>query len=145
VVHALIVLSEMKLVEARSKDGETILRFEWSMDEWGSIHDHRIIARSPYLNEEFRFGECARFGLRKVHRFFGDASIADCGLGFRNPQIITYDLNRNSTGSISLTVEDANRREPISVDLGCDIETREWKEDQPNRTEQNGAGRHPSL
>ena len=119
----------MKLFEAKSKDGATAVRFEWRMDEWGSTHDHRIVARTPQIDEEFRFGACARFGLRRVHRFFGDASITECGLGFQNPQIITYDLKRDESGSISLTVEDSNRREPIRIDLGCDLSTRQWKEE----------------
>ncbi len=119
----------MKLLEAISKDGATAVRFEWRMDEWGSTHDHRIVAKTPQIEEEFRFGGCARFGLRRVHRFFGDVTIAECALGFRNPQIITYDLKRDETGAISLTVEDSNRSEPVGIDLGCDLATREWKEE----------------
>ena len=125
----LYVLFEMKLLETISKDGETAVRFEWRMDKWSSINDHRIIVRAPQINEEFKFGPCARFGLRRVHRFFGDASISDCGLGFQNPQIITYDLKRDESGSISLTVEDSNRSEPVRIDLGRDPSSREWKED----------------
>ena len=88
----------------------------------------------PQVEMEFKFGKCARFGLRKVHRFFGDSTIPKCGLGFQNPQVITYDLRRDRSGSTSLSVEDSTGSEPIHVDLGCDLATRVWKGESESDT-----------
>lgn len=126
----------MKVLEITSKDGANVVRFEWRMNKWGSTYDHRIIARAPQIEEEFKFGGCARFGLRKVHRFFGDAKVRESGHGFQNPQIMTYDLKRNESGFISLTVEDSYRSEPFHFDLGCDSTVRGWKEDVEGGAEQ---------
>ena len=114
----------MRLFEATSKDGRTTLNFQWHMDEWGSIHDHNIRVETSQLNEEFRFGACARFGLKRVQQFLGDESVFDCELGFKNPHIITYKLQRSSNGAVSLTVADSTRSDALVVELGCDIEVR---------------------
>lgn len=136
-MDVLYVLQIMKRLIVNSSDRGTVLTFEWEADEWGSIHTHRILVNNAKMNETFELGPSARRGLKRVNEFFNDPSISESGHGFRNPQIIVYDLTRDEKGAIFVKIEDSSRSEPLLLTLGSDVVTRQEDTDAEQDTPRN--------
>ncbi len=113
----------MKRLIVNSSDGATVVNFEWETDKWSSIHMHRLLVSNAQMIEIFEFGPSARRGLKRVNEFFDDPSIRKSGHGFRNPQIIVYDLTRDENGAIFVKIEDSARSAPLLLALGVDVVT----------------------
>ena len=119
------VLLTMKRLIVNSSEEATLVIFEWEANEWSSIHMHRILVSNAQMTETFEFGPCARRGLKRVNEFFNDPSIRESGHGFRNPQIMVYDLTRDENGAIFVKIEDSAQSSPLLLALGSDVVTRQ--------------------
>lgn len=99
-------------IRVKDNDAEALLHWR-NFDGDDSFRSFQINIINGNQTEQFDFGGCAVWGLRKSSRFFR-GKLDSAGGGFRFPDIRTYDLKRTDNGFLlQIRFEEANRSEEI--------------------------------
>ncbi|HTC95963.1 MAG TPA: hypothetical protein VK699_21150 [Terriglobales bacterium] len=81
------------------KSDLTEVQFEWlGFDGDDCFDDFHIKITSAKDTRRFDFGPCAVYSLRKLTRFFKDATQPTASGGFRHPDIRSYEMHRLDGG-----------------------------------------------
>ena len=118
----------MRVLTISSNNQSSEIKLEWLLDEWGSCTKHLIHIRDNLINKTYDFGACAGYGLRKVHKFFGDLSIDKAELGFQHPHIMLYDLLRTEDRGFRLRVQDSSEDSDTSISFDQDYIIEEMRQ-----------------
>jgi hypothetical protein len=81
-------------IQLKAQSEEVCLRWA-GFDGDDSFTDFHISVTRGGDTRHFDFGPCAVFGLRKMRRFFTEATQQTAGLGFRHPDIRLCDVFRS--------------------------------------------------
>ena len=107
---AIYLLSVRDSAVIRAKDATKDIQFAWTgFDGDDCFTNFQIIATTEGGTEEFSFGSCAVYALRKLSRVFRGGSEASASLGFRNPDVRSCDVLRLADGYCIKVQLDGNR------------------------------------
>lgn len=94
--------------EISLRDEHTEIVFLWSdFDGDDCFNNHKVLVRHSGQETEYDLGPCVVSGPRKLTRLVEGDEDNSIGFGFRNPDIITYDLKRTSTSYEFTLIRDA--------------------------------------
>ena len=80
------------------KNATTDIEFLWSGFDGDCFADFQIVATTEDGTEEFNFGPCVVWGLRRLSRFFRGGPKSSEALGFRNPDARCCNVLRLTDG-----------------------------------------------